>query len=277
MFSGTFFLYNINCRRLKTIMDQVIAVCHEAGVFIASHFDKVNSDDIVVKGHNSLVSFVDQGSERILVEKLSQIFPEAGFVTEEETVDQVRKEMTWIIDPLDGTTNFLHSIPHFSISIGLHDGDHVILGVVHDVMRNETYHAIKGQGAFCNQKPLKVSNETSFADTLIGTGYPYLANHTLPGHFRVLNEVLANTRGIRRFGSAALDLCMVASGRFGAFYEQSLNAYDIAAGALIVQEAGGIVSDYSGSHKWLWEGEILASAPQYHDRMLEVLKGFYNN
>lgn len=277
MFTDTFLISILmNANELKLILPHVVEACNEAGAFMISYFDKVKTEEIITKGHNSLVSFVDQGSERILVERLSQILPEAGFVTEEETVDQQQKELTWIIDPLDGTTNYLHAIPHFSVSIGLYDGKDIILGVVHDVMRKQTYKAIKGQGAFCDDKQLIVTNESSFAETLIGTGFPYKADHTLPSHFIVLEEILASTRGIRRFGSAALDLCSVASGQFGAFYEQSLNAYDIAAGALIVAEAGGVISDYAGGDKWLWEGEILASAPQFQNRMLKVLSTFYS-
>jgi myo-inositol-1(or 4)-monophosphatase len=262
---------------IKGLEIQTIQIAQEAGEFIAKHFDQITKDDIIVKGHNSLVSFVDQGAERIIVEGLNNLLPDAGFITEEETVSQGSKELTWIIDPLDGTTNFIHGIPHFSVSIALYDGNNVIVGVVHDVMKNQTFHASKGGGSFLSGSAISVTSERNFSDMVIGTGFPYLEKHTLPGHFRALSQVLNKTRGVRRMGSAALDLCMVAWGRFGAFYEESLNAYDIAAGALIVQEAGGLISDYSGGDNWLWEGQILACSQACNESMLEILRDFYQD
>jgi myo-inositol-1(or 4)-monophosphatase len=264
----------MNIQALRLLKDQTQLIVDDAAAFIRTHFGQVSTHDIEVKGHNSLVSYVDKTSEEILVAGLQKILPSAGFITEEETTSQEQKEYTWIIDPLDGTTNFLHGIPHFSISIGLYDGKNVILGIVHNVMTSETYWAIKGDGAYVNNRPIMVTQELHFASTLIGTGFPYKQNQTVSGHFTALEEILHTTRGIRRFGSAALDLCYVATGHFGAFYEHTLNAYDIAGGALIVTEAGGKISDYSGGSNWLFEGQILAAAPQFKGRMVEILRQF---
>lgn len=255
---------------LNKINADALEVVKAAAEFIKLHRDKVNSDQVSEKGTNSLVSFVDQQSEEILIKGLSAILPDAGFITEEEMVEQSSKALTWIIDPLDGTTNFLHSVPYFSVSVALYDGKDMLLGIVHEVISNEVFNAIKGGGAFLNQTPISVTDRASFHYVLIGTGFPYKTEHICPAHFTALQQILTSTRGIRRIGSAALDLCYVACGRFGAFYEHRLNAYDIAAGALIVKEAGGLVSDYKGDENWLFEGEILATAPQFKEKMLEV-------
>lgn len=259
---------------LQKINAEALEVVKVAAEFIKQHRDKVHSDQVSEKGTNSLVSFVDQHSEEILINGLSAILPDAGFITEEEMVEQSTKALTWILDPLDGTTNFLHSVPYFSVSVALYDGKDMLLGIVHEVNGDEVFNAIKDGGAYLNQKPIKVTDRQSFHDVLIGTGFPYKTEHTSPAHFSALEQILTNTRGIRRLGSAALDLCYVACGRFGAFYEHTLNSYDIAAGALIVKEAGGIISDYSGKDAWLFEGEILATAPQFKERMLGVTSNF---
>jgi len=255
---------------LQKINAEALEVVREAADFIREHRDRVSSDQVVEKGTNSLVSFVDQHAEEILIKGLSAILPGAGFITEEEMVEQSAKALTWIIDPLDGTTNFLHSVPYFSVSVALYDGKEILIGIVHEVIGNEVFNALKNGGSFLNRKPIKVTDRLFFHDVLIGTGFPYKIEHTSPAHFTALEMILNSTRGIRRIGSAALDLCYVACGRFGAFYEHRLNAYDIAAGALIVKEAGGLVSDYNGKENWLFEGEILATAPQFKARMLEV-------
>ncbi|MFZ1751770.1 MAG: inositol monophosphatase family protein [Saprospiraceae bacterium] len=256
------------------ISDQALSVVSQAANFIRKHIDQVSADQVIEKGLNSLVSYVDREAEVILVEGLKKILPDSGFITEEEMTEQSQKSLTWIIDPLDGTTNFLHNIPYFSVSVALYDGEKLLLGIVHEVIHNEVFHAINGQGAWLNGQPLSVTHRADFSDVLVGTGFPYKIEHLSDSHMGALKQVLLSTRGIRRFGSAALDLCHVACGRFGAYYEKALNSYDIAAGALIVQEAGGYVSDFKGGEDWLFEGEILAVAPQFKDDMLDVLKSF---
>jgi myo-inositol-1(or 4)-monophosphatase len=259
---------------LNSICSQALEVVNGAALFIRSNLDQVSQEQVIEKGKNSLVSYVDQQSEKIIVDGLKKILPEAGFITEEEMTDQGQKSLTWIIDPLDGTTNFLHSVPFFSVSVALYDGQNIIIGIVHEVVHDEVFCAIIGQGATKNNVAIKVTDRPDFHDVLVGTGFPYKTEHTVQGHFDALKEVLIRTRGIRRFGSAALDLCYVACGRLGAFYENTLNAYDIAAGALIVKEAGGKVTDFRGSDYWLFEGEILATAPQYELNMLSITAHF---
>lgn len=258
----------------SSILNEMLPVVKSAADFIKLHFAGVNAEDIIEKSFNSLVSFVDKTSEKILIDGLTPLIENAGFITEEEMVKQEIRDYTWIIDPLDGTTNFLNEVPYFSISIALYAGNDIVLGLVHDVMHDETYTAVMNEGAFCNNISIRVTPKTSFQDILVGTGFTYKPERLEDGHLSALKEVLLKTRGIRRIGSAALDLCYVARGRFGAFYENSLNAYDIAAGALVVREAGGIVSDFKGGDNWLFEGEILATAPQFRDDLLKITSYF---
>ncbi|MBP6447473.1 MAG: inositol monophosphatase family protein [Saprospiraceae bacterium] len=259
---------------LQELVYQSLDIVNEAAHFIKSNLHNVTGDQVIEKGTNSLVSFVDQNAEKILIEGLSKVLPEAGFITEEKMVEQSQKQYTWIIDPLDGTTNFLHAAPYFSVSVALYDGEKVVAGIVHEVMHDEVFFAYEGKGAFLNHKKIQVTQRPLFYDVLIGTGFPYKTEYLSDGHFTALKQVLLKTRGIRRFGSAALDLCYVASGRFGAFYEKALNSYDIAAGALIVKEAGGVVTDFKGGNNWLFEGEVLATAPQFSEDMLDILSAF---
>lgn len=249
-------------------------IVNQAAAFIKENLSVVTANDVIEKGTNSLVSYVDQQAEKILVAGLQELLPGSGFITEEEMIEQTKAEWTWIIDPLDGTTNFLHAVPFFSVSVALYDGQNIILGIVQQVMSGEVFTAVKNQGAYLNGNKICVTDRKDFSDVLIGTGFPYKTEHTCDGHFAALKDILTHTRGIRRIGSAALDLCYVACGRYGAFYEHHLNPYDIAAGALIVMESGGVVSDYQGQDHWLFEGEILASAPQFRDRMLQVTAHF---
>lgn len=262
-------------KTLQEIYFEAQEVVRKAASFIKKNYHQVTAEDIEEKGRNSLVSYVDREAEKILIEGLQLIWPGAGFITEEEMVGQEFKDYTWIIDPLDGTTNFLNGIPICSVSVALYDKEKVILGIVHEVVSGEHFYAIRGQGAFLNGQRIRVTPKSSIHDVLIGTGFPYKTEKTQAAHMTVLEKVLQRTRGIRRIGTAAIDCCYVACGRFGAFYENALNAYDIAAGALIVMEAGGKVTDFEGGNQWLFEGELLATAPQFQEEMLDVLKDFY--
>ena len=244
---------------------------NEAAFYIKDELEKVTDSDVEEKDMNSLVTYVDKNAEKLLVARLSQILPEAGFITEEETEDITNREWTWIIDPLDGTTNYLHQIPYFSVSVALQQGKESVIGVVHEVMRGEQFFAVKGKGAFLNEKPISISKKEKLNQVLIATGFPYSNNYDIDKYFEILKTFLLKTRGMRRLGSAALDLSYVAVGRLGAYYESTLNMWDIAAGALIVQEAGGIVSDFRGSDTFLSNGQILATAPQFYDEILQLL------
>lgn len=244
----------------------------DAAAYIKSEVGQVSDHDVEEKELNSLVSYVDKTAEEMLVKSLGSILPEAGFITEEETQDIKDRKLTWIIDPLDGTTNYLHQIPHFSVSVALRYESDVVMGLVHEVMGDEQFYAVKGKGAFMNDRPIKVSNKSGLDQVLVATGFPYNNHYNVDASFDRLKSFLMKSRGMRRMGSAALDLSYVAIGRLGVYYEGSLNAWDLAAGALIVEEAGGKVSDYAGNNSFLKSGEIIASAPQFYDEVMEILQ-----
>ncbi|MEO6130863.1 MAG: inositol monophosphatase family protein [Saprospiraceae bacterium] len=260
---------------MTLILDDVLKITAEAAEFIHSQAGKVEEQDIEIKSRNSLVSYVDKQAEKILVAGLSKIIPQAGFITEEETVHQLQSEFTWIIDPLDGTTNFLQQIPCYSVSIGLLHHDQLVLGVVRDVEREESFYAWKGGGAWCNGKQIHVSKRDNVSDAVVATGFPYASRDVLPQLTVVFDYFLKNARGIRRLGSAAIDLAYVACGRFDAYYETTLNAWDIAGGILLVQEAGGVVTDFSGKNDMLTSGQVIAAPPAIHQSVLDNIKTIF--
>jgi len=259
---------------MSDVLDEALAVVQKASKFILGQVDQFSADDIEVKELNSLVSYVDKEAEDIFVKGMAEIIDGAGFVTEEDTKDREGDEYTWVIDPLDGTTNFLNRIPHFAVSVGLRRGGEVIMGIVKEVTSGEEWTAIKGQGARLDGQPIKVSSKP-FANVTIATGFPYANDGDYDAKFEIIKHWLTHTYGMRRMGSAALDLCYVASGRLGAYHEDDLNPWDVAAGTLIVTEAGGIVSDFEGGDTHLDGKQIIASAPHFYDEVLQVIKHNY--
>lgn len=255
---------------LVLIVSAAIKIVEKVSIFIKDNFEKVTNDQIEIKEHNSLVSYVDKQAEKQLVSGLSKILPESGFITEEDTPNDPDKPYTWIIDPLDGTTNYLHGIPYFSISIALSYKGVLLLGIVKDVMIGDLFYAIKDGGAFRNGNPLKI-RERKLSDSLVATGFPYTNSYNIEGLFDKVKHWLMEGRGIRRFGSAALDMCYVAASRTQAYYETSLNAWDLAAGAIIVREAGGIVTDIDGSDRFLETGNIIASGKELYDEVKRIV------
>ncbi|HJW29695.1 MAG TPA: inositol monophosphatase family protein [Saprospiraceae bacterium] len=260
---------------LEVLIARIIPIVQEAAAFILSQAGKVSDRDIETKSRNSLVSYVDKTAENILVNGLRSILPASGFITEEETVAQSNAEYTWIIDPLDGTTNFLHNIPFYSVSVALQHGQELLAGIVHDVVHQESYYAWKGGGAWCNGLRVHVSDHDKIIDTVVATGFPYSATNVTPAMVSVFDYFLKNARGIRRLGSAALDLAYVANGRFDVYYETSLNAWDIAGGTLLVMEAGGKVSDFKGGQQMLIDGRIIASNGKVHSEAAGIIQNYY--
>lgn len=244
---------------LKNIKDKICDIAIEVGDYVKEECNKFNKNDIEVKSKNSLVSYVDKMAEEKIVVVLENLLPEAGFIAEEGTSDKKGEYYNWIIDPLDGTTNFMHGIPIYSISIALKYNNEIIIGVVYEPNNKECFSAFKNGGAFLNNKPIKVSNISKISDSLFATGFPYYDYKKLNSYLEILKWLMYNSRGIRRIGSAAVDLCYVACGRYEGFYEYSLNAWDVAAGALLVKEAGGAVTDFKGENNFIFGREIVAS------------------
>lgn len=243
----------------KKICEEAIAVVKDAGIFISKERMQIKASVATSKGLHDFVTHVDKGSEQILIAGLKRLLPDAGFIAEESGYDGEGNEYVWVIDPLDGTTNFIHQCPPFAISVALMQGHEIVAGIVYEVVLDECFYAWKDGGAYCNGKPIHVS-QTSTLDTMfIATGFPYHAFDRLEPFMKSLEYFFINSPGVRRLGSAATDFAYVACGRFDAFYEYNLNPWDVAAGAFIVMQAGGKASDFSGGDNFVFGKEIIAS------------------
>ncbi|WP_462253613.1 inositol monophosphatase family protein [Ekhidna sp.] len=256
---------------LESITEKVVLVAIETGAFIRQERARFSYDSVEFKGESNLVSYVDKESEKQITEGLQRILPEAGFITEEETTAQGQKEFTWIIDPLDGTTNFVHGIPNYCVSIGLMHNGKIVSGVVYEVANDECFYAWKGGGAYLNKKSIQVSKAKSFSDCVLATGFPYYEFEQLDEYLRILNRLMKDTQGLRRMGSAAADMAYVACGRYGGYFEYNLNSYDIAAGVILVQEAGGTVTDFKGGDDFIF-GREMVSGGEVHPLLLAVIQ-----
>jgi myo-inositol-1(or 4)-monophosphatase len=255
----------------ESILAQAAAAVEEAANYIRSQYGRVDLHQADVKAAKSFVSYVDQEAERLLVQRLQVILPESGFITEEETVPNLEKQYTWVIDPLDGTTNFLYRIPFVAVSVALRREGITQLGVVADVLNGHVYEALKGSGAKKNGHAICVSERTLLSQAVIATGFPYEYTQDTESQIEALKRLVRATNGIRRFGSAALDLCMLAEGVFDGYYEYALNEWDTAAGMLILREAGGVCSDRGGDRLYEAGREIVASNGLIHDEFLSFL------
>lgn len=260
---------------LSKLLEKTQEVAKNVGAFIRKERQHFDIEKVEHKGFNDLVSYVDKEAERQIVEKLARILPEAGFITEEGTNSTQAEVFNWVIDPLDGTTNFIHGLPVYSVSIALMDREELILGVVYEVNRHECFYAMKGGGAFCNDTRIKVSPAPDLSASLIATGFPYYNFELIDRYLNSMKSLMQKTHGLRRMGSAAVDLCYVAAGRTEGFFEYNLNSYDVAAGALIVQEAGGTVTDFAGGEDFIFGRKIVASNGNIHQDFLGVLDEFW--
>ncbi len=229
------------------------------------------SRDVTYKGEINLVTEMDRVSERTVVETILEAFPDHGVLAEEEARIKNSSGFLWIIDPLDGTTNYAHGYPSFSVSIGLESTDGVIVGVVYDPMRDELFSAARGQGAFLNGKSIEVSRNEVLIRSLLATGFPYDRAVSKENNLNYFNALIMASQEVRRSGSASLDLCAVAAGRLDGYWELKLQPWDVAAGSLIVQEAGGTVSDFTGIRFGIRDKELVASNGRIHDLMLDIL------
>lgn len=256
------------------ICKYVINAINGASHFIQTEAKKFTPDRIESKGLNNFVSYVDKTAEEMLVEALHEILPEAGFIAEENTVSDKGEQLKWVIDPLDGTTNFIHGIPVYAISIALMEGNETVLGVVYELNQNECFSAWKDGPAMKDGDEIHVSSAAKIKDSLIATGFPYYDFHKIKAYMESLEYFMQNSHGARRIGSAAVDLAYVACGRFDAFYEYSLQPWDVAAGAFIVQRAGGRVSDFKGGDNYIFGKELIATNSLVYDEFLSVAKKY---
>jgi myo-inositol-1(or 4)-monophosphatase len=226
---------------------------------------------ITKKGEIDLVTKADIRSEKAVVAHLSNHFPKDAILTEESEGKNGSSGRTWILDPLDGTTNFAHGFPFYAVSIALMEQDTISLGVVFNPVSCEAFRGVRGQGAYLNNAPIKVSQTQFLEDSLLATGFPYDIHQKPDQVLHLFRDMTLRSRGVRRAGSAALDLCFVAAGRFDGFWEEKLHPWDTAAGALIVEEAGGVVTSFKGGAYNPWDKTITAGNPVIHKAMLEIL------
>ncbi len=243
---------------LNAIREKLQSLVIKVGAFIRAEGIQFNRESIEHKGLNDLVSYVDKTAEKMLVEELMTILPEAGIIAEEGTKSIQGDLYNWIIDPLDGTTNFVHKLPIYSISVALTYEDNLVLGMVYEIAKDECFYAVKNEPAFCNNTQISVSDNHNLSQALLATGFPYYSFEKLHDYLAILSDLMQNTHGLRRLGSAAVDLAYVACGRFEGFFEFNLNAWDVAAGAFIVQQAGGQVTDFEGGNNFVFGRQIVA-------------------
>lgn len=259
----------------ELLCHSVVELSKEVGEFIRTETGKVSAGHIEIKGTNDFVTYVDKTSEQKLVAGLQKLFPEAGYITEEKTINRLSDDYNWIIDPLDGTTNFIHGIPCYCISIALMKKQTLVVGVIYEINLKECFYAWQGSKAYLNGKEISVSKNATLEKSLLATGFPYYNYSKMDEYIELFKYFMVHTRGLRRLGSAAVDLAYVACGRFEGFYEYSLNAWDVAAGAFIVQQAGGNVVDFKGGNDYVFGKEIIASNAAIADEFLGAVKKYF--
>ena len=256
---------------LEHLTQETAAICRLAGNFIEEQRNQLSSDMVLEKGHHNLVSYVDKEAELILKTGFSKLLPGSAFLAEESGME-TGNDLMWIIDPLDGTTNYIHGVPVYSVSVALQQNKRTIIGVVYDIPRNEMFTAWLGGGAFMNQLPIKVSATKQLDKSLLATGFPYHDFSRMHAYLQLFERMMRFSRGVRRLGSAALDLAWVACGRFEAFFEYSLHPWDIAAGAFLVEQAGGQVSTFEGSRDYIFGTDIVAGNPDIYPELMSHIR-----
>ncbi len=259
---------------LELITKQVCELSRNVGKFIKKERCGLTSDMIHFKGTNNLVSNIDIESEDQLIKGLNQILPDCDILAEESRPEHKTENLCWVIDPIDGTTNFVHGIPCYAISIALTKGKKVLSGVIYEINQDECFYAWENSHAYLNDEKIYVRENTELIHSLIATGFPYDSDMNLVGYIDIMTDIIKNTRGIRRLGSAAVDLAYVASGRFDGFYEVKLNPWDVAAGSLIVKCAGGHVCDFKGADDHIFGKSIIAGNLITKEYLLELCRSY---
>jgi myo-inositol-1(or 4)-monophosphatase len=257
---------------LSEITARVAELSRVIGAYLRQEQGKLSMEDIQTKGLHDYVSYVDQEAERRIVQELRSILPEAGFLAEEEVREEGKEGLKWIIDPLDGTTNYIHGLPVYAVSIALAKQDEILSAVVFEANRQECFTAFRGNETRMNGETVHVSGKIKLSEALLATGFPYSDFDRLEHYLQFLRFGMKACRGIRRYGSAAVDLAYVSCGRFDAFFEYGLKPWDVAAGALLVANAGGRVQDFNGGNQYLYGQEILAATPALTEVLTEALQ-----
>jgi len=257
---------------MNPMLNIAVNAARNAGDIIVKHLNRLDRLTVTSKDRNDFVSEVDRQAEDEIIAVIRKAYPGHGILAEESGQHQGSDEYEWIIDPLDGTTDFLHGYPQFAVSIALRHKGKLEQAVIYDPMRQELFTASRGSGAFLDNRRIRVSQQKGLEGALLGTGFPYKDMQHLDAYLDMFRALITEVAGIRRPGSAALDLAYVAAGRFDGFWEIGLNPWDIAAGILLVREAGGLVGDLAGGHSYLETGNIVAAAPKLFPAILREIR-----
>lgn len=258
----------------KVLCDNVVALAKKIGSWLCRERQQLTDVKMETKGVHDYVTQFDKQSEKMIVERLKELLPEAGFIAEEGTETRLAEHFNWIVDPLDGTTNFIHGMPPTAISIALKEDDAIVVGVVYEIWRDECFYAYKGGKAYMNDRQISVTHTPNLDSSLLATGFPYSDFSILKPFMKYMEWSMQHTHGLRRLGSAATDLAYVACGRCDGYFEYGMKPYDVAAGAFIVLQAGGRVSDFSGGDNWLFGREIVASGPTMFTEFQQSVQHF---
>jgi myo-inositol-1(or 4)-monophosphatase len=257
---------------MHPMLNTAIKAARRAGSIINRASNDLDKLTVERKTQNDFVSEVDRAAEATIIETLKDAYPQHSILAEESGLSQTDSEYQWIIDPLDGTTNFLHGFPQYCVSIALALKGVVQHGVVYDPTRNDLFIASKGGGAFLNERRIRVSKVIYMKDALVGTGFPFKEFKQFDRYIKMFKDVTVASSAVRRPGAAALDLAYVACGRYDAFWEMGLSRWDMAAGTLLIKEAGGLVADFAGDDKYLDTGEVVAATPKLLPQMLKIIQ-----
>ena len=254
-----------------TDIEIAIEAARQGASILLKYWENIGKEDADIKARHDWVSAADRESEAAIIDSIHSQLPTDAFLGEESGASEKKSDRTWIIDPLDGTSNYLQHFPIWSISIALRRGDEIVAGVIYEPLRDLFFTAEKGAGAFRNGERMRVSDQAGIDGSFLATGFPFRAQSYVSAYVKIFEDIIRVAKGVRRAGSAALDLAYTAAGVFDGFFEMHLAAWDVAAGSLLVTEAGGLMTDFSGGDRWLTRGNIVGATPAVHARLLEII------
>ncbi len=265
----------MNPNLIQKLLGIAVSAARLAGDIIIKNLGHLSKEDVQTKQAFDFVTKVDRWSEAVIMQTIRETLPSHRFLTEETLKQEDTGDYRWIIDPLDGTTNYIHSYPMFSVSIALEYQSEVLLGVVFDPLRDELFHAVKGRGSFLNNEKISVSGVNALERSLIATGFPFRAKDMIDHYLRAFKKIFLGVSDIRRAGSAAIDLAYIAAGRFDGFFELKLSPWDIAAGSILITEAGGMITDFGGGNDYLLTGNIVAGNGYIQPQILKAVRQIF--
>ena len=256
---------------MHPMLNIAVRAARQAGDIIIRSAESIDTLKITIKSQNDFVTEIDKRAEEEIINTLLTAYPEHGILAEESGYTNKDAEYLWIIDPLDGTTNYMHGFPHYAISIALKKGNIIEQAVIYDPVRQDLFTATRGKGATLNNRRLRVSRQRKLEGAFLGTGFPFKNNANIEPYLDIFRDIFSSTSGVRRAGAASLDLAYVAAGKLDGFFEIGLKPWDLAAGLLLIQEAGGVVTDFTNDHEYFKSGNVVCANPNMHRVLLEKI------